>query len=199
MRQPKTSDAGGRIGDPARGLPEPGPGDLGRQILGLRPRMTSVALRYAPDRDAAEDIVQNACEKALRHLDQFRGRARLSTWLHRIVVNESLMWLRSEKRRAARTSDLERSHDPQWAEAAPGPGERLDAEQRRQRLLASLAALPPDEREVIQRCGLEELSYEQFSAERGLRPAAVKSRAFRGRRRLRALLARDGAPSLRDF
>ena len=61
--------------------------------------MTSVALGISRCRDAAEDIVQNAFEKAVRNLHQFDGRARFSTWLHRIVVNASLMKIRSRSRR----------------------------------------------------------------------------------------------------
>ena len=42
---------------------------------------------------------QNAFVKALRHREQFQGDAAPSTWIHRIVINEALMWLRSERRR----------------------------------------------------------------------------------------------------
>ena len=46
---------------------------------------------------------------------------------------------------------------------------------------------------MLVRCALQGVSYEQFSSETGVRPAAAKSRAFRGRRRLRVLLELDDA------
>jgi len=162
---------------------------LGRQLAALRPRMTSVALRFAPDRDAAEDIVQNALVKALRGHARFRGQARLSTWLHRIVVNESLMWLRSQGRRLRRHGELDEAAEADPVEPSLGPAETLAARRRRERVWAGLRALSEDEREVLVHCALRERSYEAFGAERGLGAAAVKSRAFRARRRLREVLA----------
>jgi RNA polymerase sigma-70 factor (ECF subfamily) len=193
MRDPNPDAAGGSAGDLTRRR------DLGETLDAMRPRLTSLALRYAPSRDAAEDIVQNAFEKAVRHLDQFRGRSRLSTWLHRIVVNESLMWLRTERRRALRITEVEDWEEFDRLEGAPDAARALDARERRERLLSGLATLPVEERDVLVRCALGDTSYEQFGAEHGLKPAAVKSRAFRGRRRLHHWLsAMDGAP-LRDF
>ncbi len=162
---------------------------LVHQFDELRPRLTSVALRFARDRHSAEDIVQSAFEKALRNLHQFRGRARLSTWLHRIVVNESLMWLRAEGRRRRRTLPVHDWQEADWPEPGPDPAEGLATRQDSERLHAGIARLPEEEREVLLRCSLEGASYAQFSAETGVHRAAAKSRAYRGRQRLRSLLA----------
>jgi len=165
--------------------------ELGEHLAELQPRMTAVAMRFAGNRHAAEDIVQNAYEKVLRNIGRFAHRARLSTWIHRIVVNEALMWLRSEQRRARYVLD-----GPDWekldpVEPAPDPAQRLFARERANRLREAIAALPPGEREVLQSCALGEQSYEDFARQRGTGTAAAKSRAFRARRRLRASLA-DG-------
>ena len=48
----------------------------------------------------ADDVLQNTFLKAWRNLDDFRGGSKLSTWLYRIAVNESLDYLRKEKTRA---------------------------------------------------------------------------------------------------
>jgi len=164
-------------------------GELGVRLAELRPRMISVALRFAPNRHAAEDVVQNAYEKVVRNIARFRHHARLSTWIHRIVVNEALMWLRSEKRRARYFQDLPDWESLERVEPAPDPAQRMCARQRVQRVRAGIEALPAAEREVLQQCALGELSYEEFCARQGTRPAAAKSRAFRARRRLRASLA----------
>ncbi|MEE8580458.1 MAG: RNA polymerase sigma factor [Myxococcota bacterium] len=161
---------------------------LGGQLSTLRAQMTSVAPRFAPDRASAEDIVQNRCEKALRKLSQFRGHARLSTWLHRIVVNEALMWIRSEKRRAVRHRDVDVWGDCEWVEPGPDPVEALASLQRAAGLRTHLEALPTEEREVLVRCALEETRYQDFSDEQGIRPGAAESRTFRGRQRLRSAM-----------
>lgn len=65
---------------------------LGALYQELAPRLVRVAQRLTRDALAAENVVQTAFEKALRHVADFRGDARLSTWLHRIVTNEALVW-----------------------------------------------------------------------------------------------------------
>lgn len=79
-------------------LPCGDPTRMGRLLAGLEPRLTAVARRLLRNPDAAADVVQNAFEKVLRRCEQYRGHAQPSTWMHRIVVNEALMWLRREKR-----------------------------------------------------------------------------------------------------
>jgi len=151
--------------------------------------MTAVALRVTRSPEAADDVVQNALEKAIRRRHQFRGEARLSTWLHRIVVNEALMWLRAERRRNESAVPIERAELPRQVDPEPSAEERLASRQLREQLHRGLAQLRPEEREVLAHCALAECSYDQYGRETGLHPAAVKSRAFRARRHLRACLS----------
>ena len=58
------------------------------------PRMLAVARRYLRHEEDARDAVQDAFLNAHRALPGFRGNSRLSTWLHRSVVNSALMKLR---------------------------------------------------------------------------------------------------------
>lgn len=162
------------------------PPDLPSDFLrALRPRLEAAARRILRDDQDARDAVQNACEKALRHAASFRGDARPSTWLHRIVVNEALMLLRRRRRRAAL---LEVARDELVPAAAPAPHEALHATRSRARVARALAALPPRQRRVIERCALGGASYEELAERDGERPGAVKARAFRARQRLAALL-----------
>src|SRR5688572_25308024 len=62
-------------------------------------RMLAVALRILRNEEDARDAVQTAYLSAFRSLKGFEGGCRLSTWLHRIVVNAALMKLRSRRRR----------------------------------------------------------------------------------------------------
>jgi RNA polymerase sigma-70 factor (ECF subfamily) len=160
---------------------------LGALLSGLEPRLEAVALRITRHPDSARDVVQSAFEKVIRHGSRFQGRARVSTWVHRIVANEALMWLRSQRRRAEVSIDT----DPvplSLTDTAPGPGDQLQQLRRAERLRAGLETLPAAERDVVLHCTLAGESYAAYGARTGVHPAAVKSRAFRARRRLEKLL-----------
>jgi RNA polymerase sigma-70 factor (ECF subfamily) len=161
---------------------------LGELLRRLEPRLVAVAMRFTRDREAARDVVQSAFEKALRQAGGFRGQARVSTWLHRIVVNEALMWLRSERRHTRRLVEL----DAGSVVADPGPDapELLSRHQQASRLRSELASLRPEEREVLEHCALEGRSYADVGRRTGTHPAALKSRAFRARQQLSLILER---------
>lgn len=170
-------------------LPCGDPAAMGALLLDLEPRMTAVALRFTRDHEAAAEVVQNAYEKVLRHCHQFRGNARVSTWIHRIVANEALMWLRAEHRRLARTVALESWDD--WIEdPSPSAVDRLCARQRATQMRRGLGKLDPRERDVLLECGLGGQSYDEYGRQKGVHRDAVKSRAFRARRRLNRILRR---------
>ncbi len=162
--------------------------DLAAALESSRARLRKVALRITRDHAAADDVVQSAIEKALRHRAQFRGDAKPSTWLHRIVVNEALMWRRSEARRRVRRGC-------EWQDAAltavdpcPLPLDGLLARERHQRLLRGLLSLRSEDRDLIVCCALEGRSQVDWARAARMRPANAKTRAFRARRALRAAL-----------
>jgi RNA polymerase sigma factor (sigma-70 family) len=110
--------------------------------------------------------------------------ARLSTWLHRIVVNEALMWLRSEGRRRRRLGSL--TADPSLGPAVEiHPQSRWARCEQVEELRRYVARLPEPERGVIEACALGERSYADYAAANSIAAEAAKSRAFRARRRLR--------------
>jgi RNA polymerase sigma-70 factor (ECF subfamily) len=150
-------------------------------------RLRRVALRITRNAAAADDVVQSALEKALRHREQFRGDAQPSTWLHRIVVNEALAWRRSEGRRARHT--LAAQEELPTA-AAGQPLDELLLRERRERVLRALAGLRADERELLARFALDG-GYAGWARAARMKATAAKTRAFRARRALRAALAED--------
>ena len=182
--------------DPTNGenLLRSDPEQLGALLRDLQPRLRAVAMRYTRDADAAQDVLQNAFEKVIRHCDQFRGGSLPSTWMHRIVANEALMWLRSEKRRSQRLTPMEDIEHIPVEDQAPAVPELLEQHEGVARVRRAIALLRPEEQQVIERCALEDRSYRQFSSEFGVHPAAAKSRAFRARRRLGQLLATREIP-----
>lgn len=161
---------------------------LGVLYQELAPRLVRSAQRLTRDAPAAEDVVQTAFEKALRHVTDFRGEARLSTWLHRIVTNEALVWLRTERRRARHLQqDADRAHlacDP-----AAQALEVLQLRERAVRVREGLKHLGSAERDVLLRIFMEDQNYATIATQSAAHHGAIKTRAFRARRRLRVLLA----------
>lgn len=188
MAEPVSENTPYRCASAQTTLPCHDPARLAALLQSLEPRLIRVALRFTRDPETARDVVQNAFEKVLRYCHHFRGDAKASTWLHRIVTNEALMWLRSEgrcSRRAVIVDHLEKNEVP---DPTPGAAEQLERRERCERVRAGVARLRPPERDVLLRCELAEQSYAQFGAETGMHPAALKTRAFRARQHLRPLL-----------
>jgi RNA polymerase sigma-70 factor, ECF subfamily len=144
----------------------------------------------------AEDALQEAYLRAWRSLGSFRADARLSTWLVRIVVNESLGRLR---RRSAQVIPLETAMDaadhpaPPWQEDDPDrQPERVAMRAEVRRLMeARIDTLPEAFRSVFVLRAVEELSVEEVASVLEIPEATVRSRFFRARSLLREGLSRD--------
>lgn len=171
----------------ARVIPLLSPTELGEAYSAHFQRLTSIALRFTRNVTDAEDVVQNGFEKALKNRHQFRGDSQLSTWLHRIVANEALMWLRSQKRRLI-DSDETAQYNLADPELHPSAEDELRIKQERQSVREAIEKLDKDEATVLEHCGLGDESYASFGKSQNLHPAAVKTRAFRARRKLQSLL-----------
>jgi RNA polymerase sigma-70 factor (ECF subfamily) len=174
--------------DPSRTLPVDDAERLGELLGRLQPRLTAVALRFTKDPEIARDVVQSAFEKVVRHGVHFQGQSLVSTWVHRIVINEALMWLRTQRRRAEVQGQRGEIEDAYLADTAPGPGEEIDRRLLIARLREGIARLCGEERDVLMNCALAGLSYAEYGTRTGTHPAALKSRAFRARRHLGTLL-----------
>jgi RNA polymerase sigma-70 factor, ECF subfamily len=162
-------------------------------------RMLATARRMVGSEDEARDVVQEAFVAAFRAIDGFAGAARLSTWLHRIVINAALMKLRSRRRRREDSIDdlLPRfDEEGHWVEA-PAPFETtsdvlLEREETRSRVRRTIERLPVNYRTVLVLRDIEELDTEEVASVLGVTPNAVKTRLHRARQALRTLLERDG-------
>jgi RNA polymerase sigma-70 factor (ECF subfamily) len=153
----------------------------------------------------AEDAVQEAYLRAYRAIGSFRGDAKLSTWLVRIVVNEAIGRVRRRNRtaeiiRMEADMDLERpvddaSTDDQAPEQPDRAAMRAEA---RQLLEKSIDALPDAFRTVFLLRAVEEMSVEEVAAALGVPEATVRSRFFRARSLLRESLAREIDVALED-
>ena len=157
--------------------------------------MLAVARRIVRHDEDAQDVVQEAFLSAFRAIDRFEGQGRLSTWLHRIVVNSALMKLRSRKRRPERPIEdflpefLDDGHhvDPPvaWQEGAL---EKLERAETRTKVRELIDQLPEDYRTVLMLRDIEELDTRETAQLLGITPNAAKIRLHRARIALRELL-----------
>ena len=183
-------------------------GDLNafEQIMRRHNRMLYRAARSILRDDAeAEDCVQSAYLLAFQSIGAFAGRAKLSTWLARIVINEAL----GRKRRALRGGmviPLENAANtetfPQASAALRAETPSPETEAMRNELGALIErridALPAGFRGVFVLRALEELSVEETAALLDIPEATVRTRYFRARRMLRESLARVIGAALND-
>ena len=158
-------------------------------------RVLAFARRYTRVREDAEDVVQQTFQKAFIHLNRFQGKSSFSTWLTRIAINESLMLLRHG--RALREIPVEDPHDQGDAasameipDASPDPETSYLRRERVQILSETLGNLRPGMREAIELRELAELSTAETARRMGVSVAAVKTRLFHARKKLRERLTR---------
>lgn len=141
----------------------------------------------------AEDALQEAYLQAYQAIGSYRGEAKLSTWLARVVANEALMRLRKRARRA-QIVPLQPSAAPEEldipdTDMPKTPEHHAEQEQMRRLLEAQIDSLPGDYRAVFVLRAVEEMTVEETAAVLGIPQATVRSRLFRARSLLREALA----------
>jgi len=159
-------------------------------------RLLAVARRIVGTEEDARDAVQDAFLNAFRSLDRFEGNAKLSTWLHRIVVNAALMKLRTRKRKPEQSiesmlpSFLDDGHHEERFKSWDEPVDTLmERAETRELVRQQIDALPEGYRTVLVLRDIEGLDTEETAKVLGLSVNATKIRLHRARQALRSLLA----------
>ena len=164
------------------------------------PKLRHVTARLLSNRQDSEDALQEGLLLAFRHLNQFQGRARFSTWLHSVVVNVARSKLR-RKLSGPQFSSLEdtvdRAKRARIADivADPRPGADHTYERAEQAAVLSRIVdnLPPRWRLVIRLYDLEGLSIREVALRLGATESAIKTRHHRANRFLDRLLNQSRA------
>lgn len=163
-------------------------------------RLLALARRFTNNEADAQDVLQAAYLSAFRALDEFKGHAQLSTWLHRIVVNTALTTIRSRQRKPEESLDAllpafqeDGHHVEQFAEWATPADELLAREQTRARVRACIERLPDSYRVVLLLRDIEEYSTQEAAGMLGLTTTALKVRLHRARQALSTLLRKEYA------
>ncbi len=163
-----------------------------RDLVDLVPKLRRFARSLVGNAQDADDLVQAACERALRNADQFRAGTRLDSWMYRIIQN---LWLDDGRRKRTRGHAV----DPEDAalsddgKAAQLPEDRMMLAQVR----AAMATLPEGQREVLALIAIEGMSYKETAAVLDLPVGTVMSRLSRAREALLPKLGlSEGTPPM---
>ena len=143
----------------------------------------ATALSIVCDVPGAEDVTQDAFVYAIERIDDCRQPERFGAWLLQIVRNRSRNHLRD--RRPGRVVPLDDVSEPSGDASPARDAERSEL---RDRLLAALAELPEDRREVVLLHDLEGWTHREIAERMELPAGTVRSHLHHARRRMRQLL-----------
>lgn len=157
-----------------------------RQLVELLPQMRAYARVMTRDPDRADDLVQQAVERALKSRDQFRDGTNLKGWLFTILRNSHI----SNMRRAnlVMFTSLP-DHMPALAERPTQMG-RMELRD----FTRAFNQLSEEHREVLILCGAEGMRYEEVAEICGCPMGTIKSRLSRARAEIRRLVEGETFP-----
>jgi len=159
------------------------------------PRLLAVAMRMLGSPEDAQDVVQDAMLSAYRAIDRFEGNARVSTWLHRIVVNAALMKIRTRQRRPEQplepllpTFADDGHHAEPVASWGESPERLLERDETRAIVRSAIGSLPHSYRVALMLRDIEGLSTHEAAVALGITDNALKLRLHRARQALTTVL-----------
>jgi RNA polymerase sigma-70 factor (ECF subfamily) len=158
-------------------------------VAHTHPLVLKLVRAYRAQTHSDEDLLQEVYLTMFARLDRYAERPGVpfEHWLSRLAVNVCRDVLRAEGRRP-RFGALSPAAEQELAVLHGGPGSHADAAAARELVDALLCRLPPDDRLVLTLLDLEQRSVAEISQLTGWSKTLVKVRAFRARRRLRALV-----------
>jgi RNA polymerase sigma-70 factor (ECF subfamily) len=153
------------------------------QLAALLPRLRRFAHALSRNPVDADDLTQSTIERALKSRAQWEPGTRLDSWSYRIMRNLWIDTTRSRSRRAAREAPEE-----EGLSVGEDPREAMDASVDLHRIMAAMARLPDEQREVVALILVEGFGYREVSEILGLPMGTVSSRLVRGRTALLAMV-----------
>jgi RNA polymerase sigma-70 factor (ECF subfamily) len=158
-------------------------------------RFRRIALSHLSNVADAEDAVQDALLSALTHVHQFRGQAKMSTWLTTIVINSARMKLRRRLRPVHLASnETDGQHHPLeyvvW-DTRPGPEEAYREREIAETLAHATSRLSPTLRTTFQLRDIDGLSIRETADLLGVPTGTVKARLARAHVKLREAMSKS--------
>ncbi len=142
--------------------------------------------------DDAGDACQEAFIAAYRNIKNFRGEAKVSSWLHRIAVNQCLTIKRRQKSRSEDFLDDDDGSEERTfvASASYSPARTAEKTERLTLVRQAVSALPTDLRQVVVMKEFEEMTFQEISETLELPLSTVKSRLYTALKQLKMRLER---------
>ena len=156
-------------------------------VIAYQHRIFGVGLRMLGNRAEAEELAQEVFLRVYRAIGEFRGEAKLSTWLYAIASRLCLNRLTSGERRSMRQGGEALTRLPS---SEIGPAEEMERTELETALRRAIAELGEERRIVVVLRDLEGLSYEEIATALELELGTVRSRLHRARMDLREKLER---------
>jgi RNA polymerase sigma-70 factor (ECF subfamily) len=162
------------------------------------PRMLATARRFLGNEHDAADAVQQAFISAFKSIGAFNAHAKLSTWLHRIVVNAALAVLRARRHRPELSIENLLPHFDDaggWPDTTEEMGwgieHPMERRENRQMVRRCIDRLPQSYRSVLLLRDIEELDSEEAAQMLAITPNAAKIRLHRARQALKTLIEKE--------
>lgn len=127
--------------------------------------------KLVANHDATDDLLQNVFLKAWKNIHNFRGEAKLSTWLHKIAINESLNYLHQERQKRELSDD---SGDDYLLNNIESDS-YFDADSLEAELQKAIASLPEKQRLVFNMRYFDDMKYDEMSEILGTSVGALKA------------------------
>jgi RNA polymerase sigma-70 factor (ECF subfamily) len=160
-------------------------------------RIFALAYGMLDSSEDARDATQETFLSAFRNLRGFRGEAKVSSWLHRIAVNQCITRQRRAKvRKESALEDEAQAGAAAAAYTAPATASPARAAENRQRtelVRRAVQALPAELRQVVVMKEFEELTFQEIAEALDLPLSTVKSRLYTALRQLQLRLKNVGA------
>ena len=158
----------------------------------------TIALRYAPNREDAEEIAQDVFVKAYRSLADFRGESKFSTWLYTIVTTTCITFLRKKK---IPIHSLDNEHIFEVADNQNSTFRANQVEQKSkvQMINEAIKLLSVDDARIITLFYQAEQSLEEIGRIIGIDPNTAKVKLHRARQRLKEKMEKHFTEEVKDM
>jgi RNA polymerase sigma-70 factor, ECF subfamily len=161
-------------------------------------RIFALAFGMLGREEDARDATQETFLAAFRNLRGFRGEAKVSSWLHRIAVNQCITRQRRSKVRSetALDDEAEKNAAVFISPLEVSPASAVENREQSMAVRRAVCALPPDLRQVVVMKEFEELTFQEISEVLDVPLSTVKSRLYTALRQLHMRLQKFGSEAI---
>jgi len=158
----------------------------------------TIALRYTPNREDAEEIAQDVFVKAYRSLADFRGESKFSTWLYTIVTTTCITFLR-RKKLDVHSLDIEKVFEVADSQNSSFRANQVEQKSKVQMINEAIKLLSVDDARIITLFYQGEQSLEEIGRIIGAEPNTVKVKLHRARQRLKEKMEKHFSEEVKDL